>query len=68
MEGVGMQGAEKSILNQVSGRNCIMRRVIISISCLMLSEWPIKEYFKGGEYVSWDRGKMHTRFWKQFWM
>ena len=61
MEGTGIQSAEKSIWNQVGGRNCIMRRVVICISCRMLSEWPIKEYFKGGEYVSWDRGKMHTR-------
>jgi len=66
MEGVGIQGAEKRIWNQVGGRNCIMSRVIIF--CQMLSEWPVKEYFKGGEYVSWDRGKMQKRLWKEIWM
>jgi len=38
MEGVGIQGAEKSIWNHVGGRNCIMNRVIISIFCQMLLE------------------------------
>jgi hypothetical protein len=38
MEGVRIKDAEKNIWNKEGGKNCVMKRIIISISCHMLSE------------------------------